>query len=256
MTKRHSAKRVIVTGGGSGIGLAVARRFIDEGARLCLFDLSDQSLSKAHGDLRSRSEHPVLTVNGSVAAPDDVARCFAEIDRAWSGIDCVVNAAGILVKKPALDLGIEEWRRVIDVNLTGTWLVAQAAAKRMAKAGSGVIINISSTLGHGGAADRVSYCASKAGVIGLTQSLAVEWGALGIRVNSIAPTATRTPFVQELIDRALTDVKSITQRTPLGRFAEPEEIAAACSFIASDDAAMVTGHDLAVDGGWLANRYV
>jgi NAD(P)-dependent dehydrogenase (short-subunit alcohol dehydrogenase family) len=256
MTARHAGKTVLVTGGGSGIGLAIARRFRDEEAAVCLFDVSPQALDLARGQLALQGHAPVETVAGSVSDPDDVERCFGRIDATWGHIDVVVNCAGVLVVKPALELDNEAWRRVIDINLTGTWLVSQAAGKRMVPAGKGAIINISSVMGHGGAPQRTAYCASKAGVIGLTRSLAVEWGRAGVRVNSVAPTATRTDMVQDLIDRGLFNLEGIEGRTPLKRLAEPADVAAVCSFLASDDAAMVSGHDLAVDGGWMANFYI
>ena len=256
MTSRHAGKFVLVTGGGSGIGLAIARRFHDEGATICLFDVSAEALDRAREALGGADKSKIETVVGSVSDKSEVERCFARLDKQWERLDAVVNCAGILVVKPALELEEEAWRRVIDVNLTGTWLICQAAGKRMAAAGKGSIINISSTMGSGGAPQRASYCASKAGVIGLTQSLAVEWGRSGVRVNSLAPTATRTEMVQNLIDRGLFKLEAIQDRTPLGRLAEPADVAAVCSFLASDDAAMVTGHDLAVDGGWMANFYI
>lgn len=256
MTSRHAGKFVLVTGGGSGIGLAIARRFHDEGATICLFDVSAEALDRAREALGGADKSKIETAVGSVSDKSEVERCFARLDKQWGRLDAVVNCAGILVVKPALELEEEAWRRVIDVNLTGTWLICQAAGKRMLAAGKGSIINISSTMGSGGAPQRGSYCASKAGVIGLTQSLAVEWGRSGVRVNSIAPTATRTEMVQNLIDRGLFKLEAIQDRTPLGRLAEPADVAAVCSFLASDDAAMVTGHDLAVDGGWMANFYI
>jgi NAD(P)-dependent dehydrogenase (short-subunit alcohol dehydrogenase family) len=256
MTPRHVGKFVLVTGGGSGIGLAIARRFHDEGATICLYDVSAEALARARDALGGADKSNVETVVGSVSDKSEVEHCFARLDEQWGRLDAVANCAGILVVTPALELEEEAWRRVIDVNLTGTWLICQAAGKRMVAAGKGSIINISSTMGSGGAPQRASYCASKAGVIGLTQSLAVEWGRSGVRVNSLAPTATRTEMVQSLIDRGLFKLEAIQNRTPLGRLAEPADVAAVCSFLASDDAAMVTGHDLAVDGGWIANFYI
>lgn len=256
MTPRHAGKTVLVTGGGGGIGLEVARRFREESAALCLFDVSAEALEAARGALGGKDKQDLETVAGSVTAADDIERCFALIDKRWGKIDAVVNCAGILVVKPSAELAEADWRRVIDINLTGSWLVCQAAGKRMLAAKKGSIVNISSTMGSGGAPQRASYCASKAGVIGLTKSLAVEWGHAGVRVNSVAPTATRTEMVQNLIDRGLFNLDAIRQRTPLARLAEPADVAAVCSFLASDDADMVTGHDLAVDGGWMANFYI
>jgi len=256
MTARHVGKTVLVTGGGSGIGLAIARRFRDEGAAVCLFDVSAEALDRARRHLTREGHAPIETVAGSVSNLDNVERCFSQIDAIWGHIDVVVNCAGVLVVKPALELDHEAWRRVIDINLTGTWLVSQAAGKRMVPTGKGAIINISSVMGHGGASQRAAYCASKAGVIGLTKSLAVEWGHAGVRVNSVAPTATRTDMVQDLINRGLFNLEGIEGRTPLKRLAEPADVAAVCSFLASEDAAMVSGHDIAVDGGWMANFYI
>ena len=255
MSGRHAGKCVLVTGGASGIGFSIAQRFMEEGATLCLFDVSADRLIAARDTLDPLTAS-IVTYAGSVSLVHDVESCFSRLDDAWGRIDAVVNCAGVLVVKPALDLEEEAWRRAIDVNLTGTWLVCQAAGRRMVAAKRGAIINISSTMGSGGAPQRASYCASKAGVVGLTKSLAVEWGRSGVRVNSVAPTATRTELVQNLIDRGAFDLEGIQRRTPLGRLAEPADVAAVCSFLASDDAAMVTGHDLAVDGGWLANLYL
>ena len=138
MTSRHAGKFVLVTGGGSGIGLAIARRFHDEGATICLFDVSAEALDRARDALGGADKSNIETVVGSVSDKSEVERCFARLDEQWGRLDAVVNCAGILVVKPALELEEEAWRRVIDVNLTGTWLICQAAGKRMAAAGKGV----------------------------------------------------------------------------------------------------------------------
>ncbi|MEX0923361.1 MAG: SDR family NAD(P)-dependent oxidoreductase [Rhodovibrionaceae bacterium] len=255
MTKKHAGKTVLITGGASGIGLAIAERFQAEGASLALFDLSQEALDRAREKLSQSGPAP-LTFAGSVAEPRDVEDCFAALDSQMPGLDVLINCAGVLVVKPAVELAVEDWKRSIDINLTGTWLTCQAAGRRMVAAGKGAIVNISSVMGNGGAPERTGYCASKAGVIGLTKSLAVEWGRYGVRVNSLAPTATRTDLVQNLIDQGIFDMEGIRGRTPLQRMAEPAEVAAVCSFLASEDAAMVSGHDMAVDGGWMANTYV
>lgn len=256
MANKHAGKTVLVTGGASGIGLAIAERFQEEGASLALFDLSEDALAKAGETLSAKGGPAPLTHAGSVAEPRDVEGCFALLDSHWPRIDVLINCAGVLVVKPAIELALEDWKRSLDINLTGTWLTCQAAGRRMVVAGKGAIVNISSVMGNGGAPERTGYCASKAGVIGLTKSLAVEWGRYGVRVNSLAPTATRTDLVQNLIDQGIFDLEGIRERTPLQRMAEPAEVAAVCSFLASDDAAMVSGHDMAVDGGWMANYYL
>jgi NAD(P)-dependent dehydrogenase (short-subunit alcohol dehydrogenase family) len=243
-----------VTGAAGGIGLATARFFGEEGARLYLIDLPGSPLEESARALAQTSEvalrHLSVTDEAAVreAADDMVGR--------FGGIDAVVNSAGVVVVEPALESSIETFRRVVDTNLTGTWIVCQAAARHMAQNGGGVIVNISSVYGFQGAPNRTAYCASKGAVVALTDSLAVEWGPLNIRVNSVAPTGTRTPMVQDLIDRGIYNVDAVSRRTPLRRLAEPGEVAAACGYLVSQEAGMVTGHHLRVDGGWLANGYL
>ncbi len=254
MTKRHEGKRVLVTGGGSGIGFGVAKRFAQEGAAVCLLDVNDEALETASSELGSMTR--VLAKTASVTDEAQVGAVVAEMAESWGGVDCVVNAAGIVIVKPALELSTDDFRRVVDINLTGTWIPCQACARIMAQAGGGNIVNIGSVYGLGGAPQRTSYCASKAAIVGLTQSLAVEWGPLNIRVNAVAPTGTRTPMIQDLIDQGIYKLEAVCNKTPLGRLAEVEEVAAACSFLASTEAAMITGIHLPVDGGWMANNFI
>jgi NAD(P)-dependent dehydrogenase (short-subunit alcohol dehydrogenase family) len=251
---RHQGKRILVTGAAGGIGLATARFFAQEGARLYLIDLPGSPLEASVPDLAQAGDvvlrHLSVTDEAAVKdAVDDMVGCYG-------GIDAVVNSAGVVVVEPALEGSIETFRRVLDINLTGTWIVSQAAARHMAANGGGAIVNISSVYGFQGAPNRTAYCASKGAVVALTDSLAVEWGPLNIRVNSVVPTGTRTPMVQGLIDRGIYNVDAVSRRTPLRRLAEPEEVAAACGFLVGQEAGMVTGHHLRVDGGWLANGYL
>ncbi|MCB4769668.1 SDR family oxidoreductase [Ancylobacter sp. Lp-2] len=250
----HRKRRVLVTGAGNGIGMATARRFAEMGAQLYLIDIDGAGLMRSRDGLPDGTE--AILCEASVTDEAAIAEAADEMVARFGGIDTVVNSAGIVAVEPALDASLELFRQVMEVNLTGTWIVCQAAARHMAGKGGGAIVNISSVYGFQGAPGRTAYCASKGAVINLTNSLAVEWGPLGIRVNSVAPTGTRTPMVQGLIDRGIYDVDAVSRRTPLRRIAEPEEIAAACCFLASDEAAMITGHHLPVDGGWLANGYL
>lgn len=252
--QRHRGRRVLITGAGNGIGMAAARFFAEEGARLYLIDIDAEALASTLGSLPEGSD--ALSRVASVTDEAAMLDAADEMAAAFGGIDAVVNSAGVVVVEPALEARIDVFRQVIEVNLVGTWIVCQAAAHHMAAAGSGSIVNISSVYGFQGAPNRTAYCASKGGVVNLTNSLAVEWGPLGIRVNSVVPTGTRTPMVQGLIDRGIYDVDAVSRRTPLRRIAEPEEIAAACGFLVSDDARMTTGHHLSVDGGWLANGFL
>lgn len=254
MLKKHENKRVFVSGGASGIGFGVAKRFAEEGAALFLLDLDEAALEIAEEALSS-----IATVKVKVGSASDEAlvnTAVEEMVNTLGGVDCVINAAGVVTVQPALENPINDFRRVMDINVLGTWIPSQACAKVMASAGGGNIVNIGSVYGLGGAPQRTAYCASKAAIVGLTQSLAIEWGPLNIRVNAVAPTGTRTPMIQDLIDKGVYKLEAVCKRTPLGRLAEVEEVAAACSFLASDDAAMITGTHLPVDGGWMANNFV
>ena len=254
MRKKHENKSVIVTGGGNGIGFGVAKLFAEEGASLYLLDINAADIAKAKDELSKLG--PVEAKVGSVSDEALVKEAVEEMISSYGGIDCLVNAAGVVTVQPALENPISDFRRVMDINVAGTWIPCQACARVMASAGGGNIINIGSVYGLGGAPQRTAYCASKAAIVGLTQSMAIEFGPMNIRVNAVAPTGTRTPMIQDLIDRGIYKLEAVCQRTPLGRLAEVEEVAAAVSFLASDEAAMITGTHLPVDGGWMANNFV
>ena len=181
---------------------------------------------------------------------------FSQCVQRFGRIDILLNNAGVSVNKPSLELTVDEWRRGIDINLNGSFICAQAAARRMVEQSSGVIVNIASMYGVVAAPQRAAYCASKAGVVALTKTLAVEWAAYGIRVNAIGPGYTLTALVEELGKDGRLDLDALRRRTPLGRLGTPEEIAQLALFLASDRAAFVTGHTLVADGGWTANGYL
>ena len=253
MQKKHENKKVLVTGGGNGIGFGTAKRFAEEGASLYLLDINEADIATAKDELSKLG--PVEAKVGSVTDEDLVKEAVEEMVSSLGGVDCLVNAAGVVTVQPALENPISDFRRVIDVNVAGTWIPCQTCAKVMASAGGGNIVNIGSVYGLGGAPQRTAYCASKAAIVGLTQSLAIEFGPMNIRVNAVAPTGTRTPMIKDLIDKGIYKLEAVCKRTPLGRLAEVEEVAAACSFLASDEAAMITGTHLPVDGGWMANNF-
>lgn len=248
----HQGRRVLVTGAASGIGLATARHFAERGAAVCMIDIDADGLERTSRDMPGGK---ALAMPGSVCDPAFVQRAVDEMVARFDGVDCVVTSAGVVRAEPALEVSPERFREHLEVNVMGSWLPVQTAARVMAEAGGGSIVFIGSVYGASGAPIRTAYCASKGGIHNLTQSLAVEWGPLGIRVNCVAPTGVRTPMVQSLIDQGIYNLKGVEARTPLGRLAEPEEVAAACGFLASDAAAMITGDLLRVDGGWLANGY-
>ncbi|MBA8906725.1 SDR family NAD(P)-dependent oxidoreductase [Aminobacter ciceronei] len=245
---RFDGKRVLVTGGASGIGETVARLLSDLGARVVIADLNREQLDPA----LQRTAAAEVT-QGDVASEDDAERMVREAITALGGLDLVFNSAGIgddLV--PVHDQSVERWQRVIDVNLKGTYLMCRAASRPMLRQRCGAIVNVSSIVGLGGFPRRSAYAAAKAGINHLTHTLACEWGPSGIRVNAIAPAYTRTPMVQALLERKAFDPTILERRTPLGRLALPEEMARAAVFLLSDWASYITGTVLPVDGGWSA----
>jgi len=249
----ETQKRTIITGAASGIGLATAQRLAQDGHRLVLVDKGAEALKAAAASLSEIAQ--VVVSPGSVADENAVNAAVALAIETFGGVDALVTSAGIVQATPSFDVTPQAFRDHMDINVTGSWLYAQAAGRHMAQHGRGSIVMIGSVYGASGAPNRAAYCASKGAVHNLVQSLAVEWGSLGIRVNAVAPTGVRTPMVQDLIDRGIYNLKGVEARTPLGRLAEPEEIAAGIRFLLSDEAKMITGHVLAIDGGWLANGY-
>ncbi len=240
-----AGRRVVVTGGASGIGLATATRFVAECSRVILLDLDEARLAAVRPQLPGLAG----TVTADVAERASVERAFEEIDRTLGGVDVLVANAGISIRHRFLDITAEEWRRVMAVNLDGVFHTAQAAARRMAAGGGGTILMTASTNGVVGHPFYADYNASKAGVILLARSMALEL-APAIRVNAICPGYVLTPMQQaeytpEML--AATDAK-----IPLGRHARPEEIAGLFAFLASDEGAYITGAALPIDGGELA----
>jgi 3-oxoacyl-[acyl-carrier protein] reductase len=244
-----AGKGVLVTGGTSGIGLATARRFVAEGARVfvCADDAAAVDATVAS-----------LGVGGAycdVSREDDVASMVAAADAWLGGVDVLANNAGIAQRSRFLEITAAAFDRVVAVNLRGTFLVAQAVARGMVERGrGGVIVNMSSTNGIGGEGDYAHYNATKAGVLLLTRTMAVELGTHGIRVNALCPGYISTPL-NAAIAAGLGDgfvAGYVRDRIPLARAGSADDVAGAYAFLASDDAAFVTGTELVVDGGQLA----
>ena len=235
--------RIMITGGANGIGRAVAEAYAAHGARICILDSA--AVNDAPSDW--------ICMQGSAASAADNEKCFAEMDRRWGGVDVAHANAGMAMNKPALDLTEEEWRRTLDLNLTGVFLTAQAAGRRMVAQKSGLILVTSSIYGLTAGANRAAYTATKAAVANLVRTLAVEWGPLGIRVNAISPGYVETDMLLALAHRGALSLEALKARTPLPRLGRPADIAAMAAFLGSPGAAWINGAVIPVDGGWTAN---
>lgn len=243
----------VITGGASGIGLASARLLAQAGAISVVLDREADKAAVAADLLRGEGLNASF-VRADVADAVAVDAAFAQVVQRHGRVDVLVNCAGVALRHAAVDLPLADWDKVVAVNLTGSFLTSRAAARLMIRqGGGGSIIQIASIMGlsGGGLYPNVSYQATKGAIVNLTRALAIEWAGSGIRVNAVAPTYVRTPFIQGLLDQPGMQAR-IEALTPLGRLAEPEDVAGAVLYLASPAAAMVTGHTLPVDGGFLA----
>ncbi|OJY34874.1 MAG: D-threitol dehydrogenase [Rhodobacterales bacterium 65-51] len=239
-----AGKLAVVTGAASGIGAAIAEAFAAKGARVALLDMNGEAAAARAADLPGAAAFAC-----NVTDADSVAAAVARVQTEMGAIDILVNSAGIVDLAPAEDLGTVAWDRTIAVNLTGSFLMAQAVGRAMIAAGrGGRIVNLASQAGSVAIDGHVAYCASKFGIIGVTRTLALEWGRHGITVNSISPTVVLTDLGRKAWDGPKGE--AMKAQIPAGRFAEPHEIAAAAVFLASAEAAMINGADLLVDGGY------
>ncbi len=249
---RFTDQVVVVTGGTSGIGLACARRLLDEGANVVI---AGRSTERGAGALSELDSDHLLFAPADVSNRDDVDRLVAMAVAAFGRIDSVVNAAGSVVVSPFESVTVRHWQRTIDSNLTAVFHVCQSAlpalrASREQQHGLSVssIVNVASLNAHTGDAGMVSYSAAKAGVLNFTRSLAIELGPVGIRVNAVSPGAIDTPMTLAVTSSpGAADAYRLA--IPLRRFGQPDEIAAAVAFVASRDASFMTGGNLIVDGG-------
>src|SRR5215470_7175516 len=235
-------KRVLVTGGASGIGAATTQRFLEEGAAVVVLDRDSE------GRRRIQTELPDLagTVDADVSNLTQVKAAFNDACKIMGGVEVLINNAGISIRHNFLDIKPEEWDKVMAVNLTGVFYMAQTAAKHMWERGSGVILQTASTNGIVGQPFYADYNATKAGVIELTKTMALEL-APKVRVCAVAPGYVLTPMQRAEYSDAM--LEEVNRKIPLRRHAKPEEIAALFAYLASDDAAYATGHVFMLDGG-------
>ena len=241
----------IVTGSSSGIGRAIAERFAEEGANVVTNSRSEERAESAAAEIRDAGGSAV----GAAADVSDYDAVEGLVEAAveeFGGLDVLVNNAGHTITGPSEELAIEDWRSVVDVDLSGVYYGCRAAGRRFIDRGDGgAIVNVSSMMGHQGLHKRAAYCASKAGVDNLTRTLAVEWAEHDVYVNSLAPGYIRTPITDQTMETAGYDEEDIQNRTPLGRFGTLEEMAECALFLASRNN-FVTGEILTADGGWTA----
>lgn len=245
-------KVVFITGAAAGIGFALSEAFAKQGAKVFMLDINSDALAQAAEKL---SDYTIVPYVASVVEENEVVMAFAKCKAQLGSVDVLFNNAGISMNKPSLDISMSEWKRCMDINLSSLFLCSQEAAKQMKETGKGVIINAASIWGVSTSALRTAYCTTKAGVVSMTKCLAAEWGSLGIRVLAIGPGYTNTALVADLSASNQLDVADIARRTPLGRLAEPSEIAELALFLSSDAAAFITGQVYLIDGGWEANGF-
>jgi 3-oxoacyl-[acyl-carrier protein] reductase len=254
--RRLGGKIALITGGGSGIGRATAHRFVDEGAaHLFIVDIREDSAAKVVAELEEKGAAATVII-ADVSVTDDCQHAIDQVIGQAGRLDILVSNAAAWTDEPFLEMKEESWNRVIAVNLKGSFIMGQRAARAMAEGGGGVILFTASISSLGGCRNFSHYNASKAGIASLVQTMAVELAGHGIRVNCISPGPTDTPqSVAVAGEELMATFRKQFNWAPIKRLGKPEDMAAAFAFLASDDAAYITGHNLVIDGGLLADVY-
>src|SRR3954454_12719582 len=246
-SKRFEGKTAFITGAASGIGRATATAFAAEGARVVITDRGEAALQETAEQVRAVGGD-VLTVTCDVSKPEEVAAAVAQAVKTFGHIDCAFNNAGVENKAaPLHEIEVEEWDRVLDINLRGTFLCMKHEIAQMVRQGGGVVVNTSSGAGIRGVAGGASYAASKHAIIGMTRSAALDYAKQNIRVNAILPGNIETPMMDRFTGG---DLHKAIDLEPVGRLGKPEEIAEAVLWMCSDLGRFVTGSSVVVDGGW------
>ena len=251
-----SGRVALVTGAGKGIGQAIALALAQEGADIAINDV-DMPSAEGAAEMARQLGRRAIAIEADVAEVDQVEMMVNRVISELGGIHILVNNAGVnLEVVPTVEQSVEKWDRTMSINLRGTYLCCRQAGKWMVTHKTGKIINIASMFGMSGFPMRTAYSPSKAAVINLTQDLAVEWAKYNINVNCIAPGYVMTDLIKALVKQGKLDLEALQRRTPLGRFATPDDIGNTTVFLVSDEAKNITGVTLAVDGGWSAYGYI
>ena len=248
---RLTGRRALVTGGGRGLGRVIAQAFAEAGADVAVAGRTPEVCQDAAREIAAATGRRTLALAADVAQTADVERLVREVQDGLGPIDILVNNAGLNIRGPVEELGESDWDTVLGTNLKAPYLCARAVGPGMCERGWGRVINLGSILSVVGISGRVPYASSKAGVLGLTRVLALEWAKRGVTVNAICPG----PFATDMNRQLLTDpvkYQAFVEKIPLGRWGELHEITGAAVFLASDAASFVTGSALFVDGGWTA----
>jgi NAD(P)-dependent dehydrogenase (short-subunit alcohol dehydrogenase family) len=249
-----SGRVVLVTGGAGGIGADVSRALARDGTRVVVTDLDRTAADTCAVSIVSEGGE-ALGLACDITSPDQCAAAVARARGHFGRLDGLVNCAGVSRPHDSVSLPPPDWARMIDVQLSGAFYIAQACARHLWTSG-GAIVFITSTNAEAAFPGRAAYCAGKAGVAMLTKVLAIEWAAQGIRVNAVGPAYVATEMTRRNIAAGHVDERQIRARIPLGRLAQPSDVASAVTFLLSDAAGFITGQSLYVDGGWLAYGYV
>ncbi|MDA0746044.1 MAG: SDR family oxidoreductase [bacterium] len=249
---RLDGRVALITGGSKGLGKEMARGLAEAGATVVICSRNQDACDEVAAELVSESGGKSRGMAADVTVEADVDRLFETVQKEFGRLDVVINSAGINKRHPIEEFPYEEFKQIMDINLAGSWLCCRAAGRVMKPQGSGSVINVGSTLGAVGLAERTAYCASKSAILGLTRTLALEWAPFGVRCNALCPGPFLTEINQPLL-KTPEKVESLLKCTAFNRWGELHEIRGTGLFLASDASSYMTGSALYVDGGWTAH---